>query len=76
MNCTRCGSGSRVTETRTPDSQGSTWVGQIKEEAKVATWYTSDIIARKRVCSDGHVFYTVEVACDDMHLMCHFGSPG
>jgi len=69
MNCTRCGSGSRVTETRHPDSPPRTWTGEVKKASKVVTWYTWDVVVRRRVCHQGHVWHTLELAAGDVEGM-------
>lgn len=75
MNCTRCGSGSRVTETRHPDSSPRTWVGEVKKAGEVATWYTSDIVVRVRSCPNGHRWNTIELSSDDLDQMVKDGKP-
>ena len=69
MTCTRCGQPSRVTDTRHPDSAPRTWIGEIKRASESATWYTSDIVVRRRVCTDGHAWHTIELSNDDLDQM-------
>jgi hypothetical protein len=73
MNCTRCGQPSRVTETRTPFSPARTFVGEIRRASESATWYTSDIVIRRRVCPDGHAWFTLEIAREDFDMMVNEG---
>jgi hypothetical protein len=75
MTCTRCGKPSRVTETRHPESHPRTWLGKIKQAGEVATWYTPDVIMRRRVCPDGHSWFTVELSTDDVRQMVEEGMP-
>ncbi len=75
MMCTSCGNPSRVVETRHPESAPSTWTGKIKKASEVATWYTSDVVMRKRVCASGHLWYTVELSVGDAQKMIEEGMP-
>ena len=73
MNCTRCGKPSRVTETRHPDSSPRTWVGEIREASRAVSWFTYDFIMRRRVCPDGHAWFTVECNVNDTKVMIEEG---
>jgi hypothetical protein len=75
MNCTRCGQPSRVTETRHPQSASRAWVGEIKRASEAVSWYTSDLVMRRRACPDGHIWFTVECEVEDLRTMVREGQP-
>lgn len=75
MNCTRCGSPSRVVDTRQPDDSGGVYNGRIRKAGEVASWYTSDIVVRRRVCRDKHEWFTVEMNSADVTAMVKEGKP-
>ena len=75
MNCTRCGSPSRVVDTRQPDAAGGVYNGRIRKAGEVASWYTSDIVVRRRVCSEKHEWFTVELTTEDVTSMVKDGQP-
>ena len=75
MNCTRCGTASRVVDTRAADAQGGVYVGRLRKAGEVASWYTSDIVVRRRVCTEKHEWFTVELSTDDVSGMLEEGKP-
>jgi len=75
MNCTRCGKSSRVVDTRQPDDSGGVYNGRIRKAGEVASWYTSDIVVRRRVCPDKHEWFTVELNSADVTAMVEEGKP-
>lgn len=71
MNCPKCGFRTRVRETRNCDTKTglSPHSAAGKVHAAVA-WYTSDWLARKRVCTNmvcSLRFVTVELTLDDLY---------
>ena len=75
MNCTICGQPSRVMDTRRPDDEARTYCGRIKDAGEKASWYTYDIIVRRRVCPYRHEWFTIEVCADDLGAMITEGMP-
>lgn len=75
MNCTRCGKPSRVVDTRQPDDSPGVYCGRIRAAGEVASWYTSDVVVRRRVCVDKHEWFTVELATEDVTAMVQEGKP-
>jgi hypothetical protein len=75
MTCTRCGQASRVTETRHPQSAPRAWVGEIKRASEAVSWYTSDLVMRRRTCPDGHTWFTIECEVEDLRTMVREGQP-
>lgn len=71
MRCPKCGSSTRVAETRHPDHAAglSTSSSAGKAEAVVG-WYTSNWIARNRHCLNeacGARTVTVEISLEDLN---------
>ena len=75
MNCTRCGKASRVVDTRQPEDSPGVYCGRIRAAGEVASWYTSDVVVRRRVCVDKHEWFTVELATEDVTAMVQEGKP-
>jgi len=75
MNCNRCGKSSRVVDTRQPDDSPGVYCGRIRAAGEVASWYTSDVVVRRRVCVDKHEWFTVELNTEDVTAMVKEGKP-
>lgn len=70
MKCA-CGGKTSVKTSRGPDDSPRVYVGELRREADAtAAWWTSDFIARRRVClTCGHRMITVEVTTSDLRGM-------
>jgi len=71
MRCPRCGSSTRVTETRHPDHSARLSISSSAGKAESAVgWYTSNWIARTRQCLNeacGAKTVTVEISLEDLN---------
>ena len=67
MRC-KCGEETAVRNTRRPDASPEVYVGDLRREADAtAGWWTSDFVARRRVCLVCHdSMITVEVSTEDL----------
>ena len=70
LPCPKCGSPWRVKNTRTPkDGESLSYYNNghlVKRVGKWVSWYTTDYVARQRVCIGcGHKSDTIELSIDD-----------
>jgi hypothetical protein len=69
MTCEACGGPTAIVDTRGPDAPEK-HKGAIRQAEALVGWYTSDWVARRRVCKTCKMSTrTIEVACKDFVYM-------
>lgn len=66
MTCDACGGDTAVTDTRSPAADHAKHGTTVRPVKDLIGWYTSDWLARKRVCKTCKMeFITLEISCKD-----------
>lgn len=77
MTCSQCGGDTRVVDSRTAQSFAKGLTGKLRATGEqLVNWYTSDWVARRRVCRTcGHSGTTIELYADDFRAILKEGLP-
>jgi len=76
MNCPKCGSRWKVTDSRHADSKHIAMSeAMLAAASELVGWYTAEWVVRRRSCACGKVAFTIEVTVDDLSAMFEEGGP-
>lgn len=77
MNCSACGTGTRVVDSRKADSSAKGLTGALRAVGtRLAHWYTPDWVVRRRSCpACGHSETTIELFATDFRAIIKEGLP-